>query len=210
MKAHALQCQTCRAQLHLIRLDFTMTPARHRHNLRLTGGTLALLLCTACLPFSTKDKDYSGFTSYAFAQKPGLGFCGDASKVFAAKITRSSSGEMSFAPTNLRASTAEPDACETEGGFVTETGCMMPQAAAARTLTTGEAQDVSTMFAKVAVQPRPQKECRLIAFDPCKIDEHIWDQTRHTDYMCSSSRLESEQSDALVALLTRLRNASPN
>ena len=187
-----------------------MTCAPQRQKLRLMGATLSLLLCAACLPFGTKDKDYSGFTSYAFSQKPGLGFCGDASKVFAAKITKSAGGEMSFAPTNLRPSKSRPDACESEGGFMTETGCMMPKAAPARTLTAAEAQEVSTLFAKVEVQPRPQKECRLIAFDPCKIDEHIWDQARHTDYLCSASRLEAEQSNTLVALLTRLRDVTPN
>ncbi len=187
-----------------------MTFAPRRQKLRVTGAALSMLLCTACLPFGTKDKDYSGFTSYAFTQKPGLGFCGDASKVFAATITKSASGEMRFAPTNLRPGNSPPDACETAGGFVTETGCMMPAPAPARALTTAEAQEVSALFSKVTVQPRPQKECRLIAFDPCKIDEHVWDQTRHTDYLCSASRLEAEQSNALVALLTRLRDASPN
>ena len=187
-----------------------MTFAPRHQTLRMTGATLSLLLCTACLPFGTKDKDYSGFTTYAFSQQPGLGFCGDASKVFAATITKSTSGEMSFAPTNLRPSKAKPDACETEGGFMTETVCMMPKAAPARALTAGEAQEVGTLFAKVSVQPRPQKECRLIAFDPCKIDEHIWDQPRHTDYLCSASRLEAEQSNALVAMLTRLRDATPD
>lgn len=162
----------------------------------------SLALLTGCFPFNGPvSKDYATFSRYTFAQTPGLGFCGDTTTVFAARIDRTDDGTMTYTATRLHPNGQSSEACD---DVPTEQGCMSPRDEAPRALTAAMASRVTAAFADVAVHPGPEKICRTIAIDPCRIDRHSWDDTTHSDYVCGADRLDTEQSRALLDLLTSL------
>ena len=171
-------------------------------------AVLALALTVivgACNFDGTEIRDYAAFDIYEFEQRQGLGFCPNLDRGFAATIKRADPETMTFTATTLRQRQTDLDKCPEK--FRTETGCFTTEKLPSRVLSSKEAALVASLFSKVEIHLEPDSQCQTLAIDPCRIEQHGWDQKSHSDYICSAERLSETQARALAVLLSDLMKA---
>ena len=171
---------------------------------------LALVFLTATLLSGclgcTQTKDYSGFTRFTFEQGAGLGFCADTTMVYTATLEQNEPDAFTFNATMLQAQPGVPvDSCSTT--LQADDGrCMEAVTLPSRVLSNEETTRVRAVFADVTVEPSPDRMCRVMGIDPCRILSFQWDDSAHNDYVCSANRLLDEQAGAIVDLLRALQD----
>ncbi len=157
-----------------------------------------------------QTKDYSGFNRFAFEQRPGLGFCPDVNFYYKAVLERSAPDTFTLSGAMLRALPGvEPDqeaaeACST--GIEAGSACMEEVELPSRPLSSQELARVRAVFADVKIEPSPDEKCKTLAIDPCRILSYQWDDSEHTNYVCSANRLDAAQTEVIDLLLYGLRD----
>lgn len=170
---------------------------------QLTLAFLTAALLSGCLG-CTQTKDYSGFTRFAFEQGTGLGFCPDTTTVHTATLEQSGPDAFTFNATMLRAQPGVAvEDCSTDLQADLDR-CMEEVVLPSRVLSSEELAQVRAVFASVTVEPSPDRMCKVMGIDPCRILSFQWDDSEHRDFVCSPNRLESEQAVAIVDLLRAL------
>ena len=165
-----------------------------------------LLVVVACDANRIERPDYAGFTSYAFSQGNGLGYCPDSSMAFAASIERRGADAFEFGARVLRPAPTSDGDCPSR--IYADEGCMTVEALQPRRLSDAEVARVKAVFSALEILPEPDAQCEVLGIDPCRIDQHEWDGTAHGDYVCSANRIPPEQSERLLDLLSDLLAAT--
>jgi hypothetical protein len=153
----------------------------------------------ACAPVP-QVHDFSGFTSFACQQGPGLGFCPDLDRVFRLAIEKGAEGYRLDLFVLVAGTPGDPACIPT-----IETECALETLLSSRVLTAGETAAVQSVFSAVPVFPEPSPDCDCIAVDPCTIRSFAWDGRRFGDYICSPNRIAWEDVQPLLALFEDLR-----
>jgi len=151
---------------------------------------------------SVTSRDLSGFETYTFGHRPGLGFCANPDALFSAQVTRAADGTMTLASEGLALAGPDPEDCE--DGVPDQRGSFMPEPLGKRSLSGAEVADVTAVFTKVSFHKNPDPICRELGIDPCVIRTHVWDDLGLSDFICGSNRVSVDQAKALAGLLGRL------
>ena len=152
----------------------------------------------------TTVQDLSGFAEFVYELTPSYGFCPEIGAVDRAVIDRHGDTyvlERSIIDTG----TPGGDDCLPE--TLTGRPCLVARPLPCRTLTADEIQRVNKVFGQITVWTAADSFCLNGVADLCLVLEAHWDGLQTNDHVCArQSRLDSEQSAQLTALIASLGN----
>ena len=157
----------------------------------------------SCLPVS-RVEDFSDFAHFELTRHGGFGFCPPLG-VFSATISRQAADRYELELEVLEEGVAGVDECLP--GVVGEVECAVVRPRPARILDAEEVDRLRAAFSSLLVYEEPDRICRHVIFDPCLIDMLAWDDSRVSDFICSSERLDAQSAYDVLSLLEDLSAA---
>ncbi len=147
--------------------------------------------------------DRSEFSVFTFDRRSAFGYCPPLDSVSRFALIEQQDGSVTRqAKVFVAGEAGDPD-CIPE---ITDS-CVREITLPDRLLTADEVERVRTAFAAIVREQQQSPDCqRGVSFDPCLINEFVWDggASAITDFACGSPRLLPDQSAALAALFDSL------
>jgi hypothetical protein len=163
--------------------------------LRLAAGLSATLNCRNAVT------DRSGYTTFSFSRRSAFGFCPPVPA--ASRVVLSRSGDT-ITRSALVFQEGTPGDPECLHDVMTNPPCIEEVMVPDRALTADEVQRVDAVFAAVVLEQQRNPECAHVSFDPCLINDFMWDTFEVTDFVCGEPRLLPDQAQAIIDVLDSL------
>src|SRR5262249_14246453 len=149
----------------------------------------------------TSLRDRSNFERFTYSLTPALGYCPAVGAVQDAEIDRRGNAYL-LKRAIIEIGTPGVDDCLP--GTVAGPPCLIARPGPCRILTDDEADRMHDTFAAITVWTAADSFCLFGVEDPCRIVAARWDELQTTDYLCSASRLDSDQRERITAFVESL------
>lgn len=149
----------------------------------------------------TSLQDRSDFLRFTYSLNPAFGYCPAIGAVHDAEIDRR--GDMYGLRRSIIA-IGTPGIDDCLPGTVIGPPCLIARPDPCRILTDDEIHRVRNAFAAITIWTAADSFCLFGVEDPCRIVAAQWDDLQSTDALCSATRLDSDQSERITALLASL------
>ena len=172
-----------------------------------TDGVATLRLAAA-LPTTRACRDVvvdrSAFTFFSFDRRSAFGFCPPLDSVSQVFLSAGEAGVTRSAKVIVEGTPGDPD-CLPDTTTVPPVACAREITLPDRLLTGDELARVRSVFAAVTREQQRHPDCSRVTFDPCLVNELVWDGSAITDFVCGEPRLLPDQVEALATVLDSLQ-----
>jgi hypothetical protein len=173
-----------------------------------TDGVAALRLA-AELPVTLACRDVvvdrSEFILFSFDRRAAFGFCPPLDSVSRVVLSAGPNGVTRSANVIVAGNPGDPDCLQEEITTVPPVECAREVTLPDRLLSADELARVQAVFAGITIEQQRHPDCSRITFDPCLINELVWDASPITDFFCGEPRLLPDQSAAIATVLDSLQ-----
>jgi hypothetical protein len=149
----------------------------------------------------TSLRDRSDFERFTYSLNPAFGYCPAVGAVHDAEIDRRGDTYL-LRRSIIDIGTAGVDDCLRE--TVIGPPCLIAQPDPCRILTDDEINRIRNVFAALTLWTAADSFCLFGVEDPCLVVAAQWDDLQVSDALCSASRLDSDQSERITALVQSL------
>lgn len=172
-----------------------------------TDGVLALRLAAElAVDLHCRDVvvDRSQFFFFGFNRRSAFGFCPPLNSISQVMLNHGPAGVTRTAKVIVEGNPGDAD-CDPAIMPVPAVACAKEVSLPDRLLTADEVARVEAAFSAITREQQRAPDCARVTFQPCVIDEFVWDTSTITDFVCGEPRLLPDQSQALIDVLESLR-----
>jgi hypothetical protein len=166
--------------------------------LRLAAGLSATVNCRNAVA------DRTGYATFSFNRRSAFGFCPPLNSASRMILSRSGDTVTRSALVFREGAPGDPNCLQEDIMTVPHAECVLEVAVPDRALTAEEVQRVDAVFAAVPLEQQRNPDCAHVTFDPCLINDFMWDTFEVTDFVCGEPRLLPAQSQAIIDVLDSL------